>query len=112
MNLAKVCETEVFQEENGLLAIKGKILASLNENNEEVYIFRLNGMKIANIYENRIEIKVKVPGIIKTLMAQTKEYKIGLKEVELQVLEYLQKPKKLEYIKVSIMKYLKEEILY
>ena len=80
MNLAKVCKTEVFQEENGLLAIKGKIQASLNENNEEVYIFRLNGMKIANIYKNRIEIKVKVPGIIKTLMAQTKEYKIGLKQ--------------------------------
>ena len=44
--------------------------------NEEVYIFRLAGMKIANIYNNRIEVKAKMPAITKTLMSQTKDYKL------------------------------------
>ena len=51
--------------------IIGKILASINSNNEEVCIFRLGGIKIANIYEDRIEIKSKIPAITKTFMSQT-----------------------------------------
>ena len=44
--------------------IKGKIPASLNGDNEEVYIFRLGGIKIANIYtDGRIEIKATIPAI-------------------------------------------------
>ena len=60
--------------------ITGKIPASINSDNEEVYIFRLGGIKIANIYENRIEIKAKIPAITKTLMSQTKNYKLPLEK--------------------------------
>ena len=79
-NLAKICNMEFTRDENGLKVIKGKIPASLNGDNEEVYIFRLAGMKIANIYNNRIEVKAKMPAITKTLMSQTKDYKFDIKK--------------------------------
>ncbi len=60
--------------------IIGKILASINSNNEEVYIFRLGGIKIANIYEDRIEIKAKIPAITKTFMSQTKNYNLPIEK--------------------------------
>ena len=58
--------------------IKGTIPLSINGDFEEVYIFRLGGVKIANIYPNgKIEIKAEIPSIMKTLMSQTKDYKFG-----------------------------------
>ena len=60
--------------------IKNTIPASINGENEEVYIFRLAGMKIANIYENKIEVKAKMPAITKTLMSQTKQYNFDIKK--------------------------------
>ena len=77
-NLAKLCNLEVSEDENGLKIIKDRIPASINGDNEDVYIFRLAGMKIANIYENEIEVKAKMPAIIKTLMSQTKDYKLDI----------------------------------
>ena len=52
--------------------IKGKMQAMINGENEEVYTFRLGGIKVANIYNDRIEIKAQIPAISKTLMSQTK----------------------------------------
>ena len=77
-NLAKLCNLEVSEDENGLKIIRNIIPASINGDNEDVYIFRLAGMKIANIYENEIEVKAKMPAIIKTLMSQTKDYKLDI----------------------------------
>ena len=79
-NLAKICDLEPIDDENGLKIIKNTIPASINGDNEDVYIFRLGGMKIANIYENRIEVKAKMPAITKTLMSQTKDYKFDIKK--------------------------------
>ena len=79
-NLAKICNVKTIKNENDMKIIKGKIEASINGDNEEVYIFRLGGIKIANIYENRIEIKAKIPAIIKTLMSQTKKYKLTIEK--------------------------------
>ena len=79
-NLAKICKLETIKNEKNMKIIKGKIPASINSDNEEVYIFRLGGIKIANIYENRIEIKAKIPAITKTLMSQTKNYKLPLEK--------------------------------
>lgn len=79
-NLAKICKLEIIKNEKDMKIIKGKIPASINSDNEEVYIFRLGGIKIANIYENRIEIKAKIPAITKTLMSQTKNYKLPLEK--------------------------------
>lgn len=79
-NLAKICRLETIKNENDMKIITGTIPASINSNNEEVYIFRLGGIKIANIYEDRIEIKAKIPAITKTLMSQTKNYKLPIEK--------------------------------
>ena len=80
-NLARISGGEYERDpENGLKIIKGTIPASINADNEDVYIFRLAGMKIANIYSNRIEVKAKIPAISKTLMSQTKDYKFDIKK--------------------------------
>ena len=77
-NLAKLCGLKTIKNENDMKIITGKIPASINGDNEEVYIFRLGGIKIANIYEDRVEIKAKIPAINKTLMSQTKNYKLPI----------------------------------
>lgn len=78
-NLAKLCGVETTKNENDMKIIEGTIPASINGDNEIVYIFRMGGIKIANIYENGvIEIKAKIPAISKTLMSQTKNYKLPI----------------------------------
>ena len=80
-NLAKICDLKTIKNEKDMKIIKGKIPASLNGDNEEVYIFRLGGIKIANIYtDGRIEIKATIPAISKTLMSQTKRYNLSINQ--------------------------------
>lgn len=80
-NLAKICNVQTIKNEKDMKIIKGIIPASINADNEEVYIFRLGGIKIANIYnDGKIEIKAQIPAINKTLMSQTKDYKIDVKK--------------------------------
>ena len=77
-NLAKICGLETIKNEQDMKIIKGTIPLSINGDFEEVYIFRLGGVKIANIYPNgKVEIKAEIPSIMKTLMSQTKDYKFG-----------------------------------
>ena len=78
-NLAKLFEVETVKNEKDMKVITGIIPASINGDNEEVYIFRLGGIKIANIYASgEIELKVTIPAISKTLMSQTKDYKLDI----------------------------------
>lgn len=78
-NLAKICNVKTEKDENDMKIIRGKLPASINGDNKIVYIFRLGGIKIANIYESgKIEIKGKIPAISKTLMSQTKNYKLPI----------------------------------
>ena len=80
-NLAKLCETQTIKNENDMKVIKGKMEASLNGDNEEVFILRLGGIKIANIYpDGKIERKAKIPAISKTLMSQTKNYNLPIEK--------------------------------
>lgn len=80
-NLAKICNLETTKNEKDMKIIKGTIPASINGDNEEVYIFRLGGIKIANIYtDGRIEIKATIPAISKTLMSQTKRYNLSINQ--------------------------------
>ena len=80
-NLAKVANVETEKDENDMKIITGKLPACINDNGEEVYIFRLGGIKIANIYpDGRIDRKAKIPAIIKLLMAQTKDYKLPIEK--------------------------------
>ena len=52
-NLAKLCNVETAKNEKDMKIITGIIPASINGDNEIVYILRLGGIKIANIYEER-----------------------------------------------------------
>lgn len=80
-NLAKLYKVETTKNDKDMKIIKGTIPASINGDNEIVYIFRLGGFKLANIYEDgRIEIKAKIPAITKTLMSQTKEYNLPIEK--------------------------------
>ena len=80
-NLAKICNLETIKDQNDLKIIKGRIEASINGDNKEVYILRLGGIKIANIFEDgEVEIKAKIPAITKTLMSQTKKYNLPIEK--------------------------------
>ena len=80
-NLARICNLKTIKNSEDKKIIKGILQANLNGENETVYIFRLGGIKIANIYENgKIEIKAKIPAISKTLMSQTKNYKLPIEK--------------------------------
>lgn len=80
-NLAKVANVETIKDENDMKVITGILQACINDDGEEVYIFRLGGIKIANIYpDGRIERKAKIPAIVKLLMAQTKDYKLPVEK--------------------------------
>ena len=80
-NFAKLCKVKTVKNNNDMKIIKGTLPASINGDNEIVYIFRLAGIKIANIYENgKIEIKGKIPAISKTLMSQTKRYNLPVEK--------------------------------
>ncbi|MGI6607880.1 MAG: hypothetical protein ACOX1F_02695 [Erysipelotrichaceae bacterium] len=79
INLAKVLDQPaVFQ--NNHYVIKGTIPCFIKGDGQRVYVFRLNGTKIANIYPNgKIEINALIPAISKTLMSQTKEYNFDIR---------------------------------
>ena len=78
-NIAKICGVETVKNEKDMKIITGTMPLSINGDNEEVYIFRLGGIKIANIYKDgRIEIKAKIPTISKVLMSQTKNYNLDI----------------------------------
>ena len=78
-NLAKLCDLPLSSDENGLVVIRGTVPCYIDAYNQEIYIFRLGGTKVANIYpDGRIEMKASVPSISKTLMSQTKDYQLDI----------------------------------
>ena len=80
-NLARLCRLETSPDENGLLVIRGEIPCYCDGNNEQLYILRLGNTKIANIYpDGRVELKASIPAISKTLMSQTKDYRLGVEK--------------------------------
>ncbi len=80
-NLAKICGLHTVKNEKDMKIIKGKIPASINAQNEEVYIFRLGGHGIANIFsDGGISLNGQIPAIAKTLMSQTKEYSFPIEK--------------------------------
>ena len=79
-NLARVCSQPTVIK-NGKPAITGQIPCYIKGDGRRVYVFRLNGLKIANIYpEGDIEVNSLIPAIAKTLMSQTKDYKYAFRE--------------------------------
>ena len=66
---------------NGKTVIRDEIPCYIKGDGQKVYILRLNGTKIANIYpDGKIEVNSLIPAIAKTLMSQTKDYKYSFKE--------------------------------
>ena len=83
-NLAAISgQTAVLQE--GRPAIVGEIPCYIKGDGQRVYIFRLNGTKLANIYpDGKIEVNSLIPAIAKTLMSQTKDYGYSFRETLLK----------------------------
>lgn len=78
-NLSKLCELPLQQDASGLLVIEGQVPCYVDGYNHSVYIFRLGNTKVANIYKDgTIEMKAQIPSISKTLMSQTKDYKLDI----------------------------------
>ena len=79
-NFARVSNQKTVVK-NGKTVITGEIPCYFKGDGRRVYIFRLNGTKIANIYpDGQIEVNCLIPAIAKTLMGQTKDYKYSFRE--------------------------------
>ena len=79
-NLAAISgQTTVVRD--GKRVITGRIPCYIKGDGQRVYIFRLNGTKLANIYpDGKMEVNSMIPAIAKTLMSQTKDYKFSFRE--------------------------------
>ncbi len=78
-NLAKLCDLPLTDDENGLKQIEGKIPCYIDAQNRRIYIFRMGNTKVANIFpDGTIEMKASIPSISKTLMSQTKDYRLDI----------------------------------
>ena len=76
-NLAALCGLPLSEGEDGLLVIRGTVPSYIDGYNRLLYIFRLGDTKVANIYpDGRVEMKAHIPAISKTLMSQTKDYRL------------------------------------
>lgn len=76
-NFARLCGLPLSVNEKGLQVIRGEVPCYINARNQEVYILRFADTKVANIYtDGRIEMKASVPAVAKTLMSQTKDYRL------------------------------------
>ena len=83
-NLIKNFAASANQEvviKDGKLVITGEIPCYIKGDGQKVYILRMNGTKLANIYpDGKIEVNSLIPAIAKTLMSQTKDYKYSFRE--------------------------------
>ena len=80
-NLARLFALETAEDESGLLVIRGEVPCYFDGSNRRMYILRLGGTKVANIFpDGSVELKASVPAISKTLMSQTKDYRLGVEK--------------------------------
>ncbi len=78
-NLARLCGLETTEDDHGLKVIRDEIPCYYDGDNRKMYILRLGNTKIANIFpDGKVELKASIPAISKTLMSQTREYKLGV----------------------------------
>ena len=79
-NFASICGQSTTLLE-GRTVITGDVPCYIKGDGQRVYILRLNGTKLANIYpDGKIEVNSVIPAIAKTLMSQTKDYKYSFRE--------------------------------
>ena len=73
-NLAAITGSESVRK-NGKTVICGTVPCYIKGDGRRVYILRLKGTKLANIYpDGKIEVNSVIPAIAKTLMSQTTDY--------------------------------------
>ena len=76
-NFARLCSLDISYDDNGLKVVRGKIPAYIDADNRLMYILRFGNTKVANIFpDGRVELKATIPAVSKTLMSQTKDYKL------------------------------------
>ncbi len=76
-NLAKLCRLPISEDEQGLKVIRGSVPSYVDGQARQLFIFRLGNTKVANIWpDGNIELKASIPAISKTLMSQTKDYRL------------------------------------
>ncbi len=79
-NLAAISGTQTGVR-GGRTVIEGDIPCYIKGDGQRVYILRINGTKLANIYpDGRTEVNSLIPAIAKTLMSQTKNYGYSFRE--------------------------------
>lgn len=79
-NLAIISRQQTVKKD-GKWVITGTIPCYIKGDGQKVYILRLNGTKLANIYpDGKIEVNSCIPAIAKTLMSQTKDYQYSFRE--------------------------------
>ena len=79
-NFAAISGQKTTPQE-GRTVITGHIPCYIKGDGQRVYILRLNGTKLANIYpDGKIEVNSVIPAIAKTLMSQTKDYRYSFRE--------------------------------
>ncbi len=80
-NLAGVCDLSLTNDPNGFMIIENEIPCYFDGEGRLVYVLRLGDTKVANIYpDGRIEQKAMIPSIAKTLMSQTKDYRLDIRK--------------------------------
>ena len=68
-NLARLCDLPLSFDAQGLKVIEGTVPCYIDGQNRSVYVFRLDGT---------VDRKASIPAISKTLMSQTKDYRLDL----------------------------------
>lgn len=78
-NLASICKLPLSKGDNDMLVIRGEVPCFVDSCNSESYVFMLGGTEIASIYpDGQVVVKATIPAIAKTLMSQTKDFKLEL----------------------------------
>ena len=80
-NLANLCHLPLSLDSEGLKVIRGTLPCYIDGQNRMIYVFRLLDTKVANIFpDGTVERKASVPAIAKTLMSQTKDYRLDFRK--------------------------------
>ena len=80
-NLAKTCHLPLTRNEDDMLIIKGTVPCYIDGSNQEIYLFKLGGKRVASIYPSgEIHVTAQIPAIAKTLMSQTKDYQLDIEK--------------------------------
>ena len=80
-NLASLCHLPVVFDENHFKMIHGKLPCYIDGENRQLWIMRLASTKVASVYpDGTIERKAYIPAIAKTLMSQTKDYRLSAQQ--------------------------------